>query len=174
MRKGVNMSKFVQIYCGSGKGKTSAALGRGIQYACLGKSVFIISFLKVKSNLDMDFLKRLEPEIKVFSFDKFSQGYDQLNETERKEARIHVQNGINFARKVLMTEECDVLILDEVLDLEKHGMVGSDDILHLLQVVPDGMEVILTGDERCERLWPCVDMVTDVETLKESAKASID
>ena len=168
------MSKFIQIYCGSGKGKTSAALGRGIQYACIGKSVFIISFLKGKSNLDMDFLRRMEPEIKVFSFDKFSQSYESLTETERREARIHVQNGINFARKVLTTEECDVLILDEVLDLEKHGMVENEDLLNLLKIVPDGMEVILTGDERCERLWPCVDVVTDVETLKESAKAGID
>lgn len=168
------MSKFIQIYCGSGKGKTSAALGRGIRYACIGKSVFIVTFLKGKSNLDMDFLKRMEPEIKVFSFDKFSQNYESLSETEKREARIHVQNGINFARKVLMTEECDVLILDEVLDLEKNGIIQTEDLLHLLKAVPDGMEVILTGDERCERLWPCVDMVTDVETLKESAKAGID
>ena len=168
------MSKYIQIYCGSGKGKTSAALGRGIQYACLGKSVFIICFLKGRSNLDMDFLKRLEPEIKIFSFDKFSQSYESLTETEKREARIHVQNGINFARKVLTTEECDVLILDEVLDLEKNGMIGSEDLLNLLKIVPDGMKVFLTGDERCERLWPCVDVVTEVETLKESEKVIID
>ena len=38
--------RYVHIFCGSGKGKTSAAFGRGIRQAGEGKSVVLIQFLK--------------------------------------------------------------------------------------------------------------------------------
>ena len=40
--------RIVQVYYGSGKGKTSAAVGQCIRAAGLGQSVIIIQFLKEK------------------------------------------------------------------------------------------------------------------------------
>ena len=67
------------MYCGSGKGKTSAAIGRGVQCACEGKSVFVVSFLKGSSCVELSFLKRLEPEIKIFSFEIISTTNNTIN-----------------------------------------------------------------------------------------------
>ena len=58
----------VHIYCGKGKGKTTAAIGQAIKAACEGRNVVIIEFLKAKEEDELGFLKRLEPEIKVFRF----------------------------------------------------------------------------------------------------------
>ena len=163
------MSKYIRMYCGSGKGKTSAAIGRGVQCACEGKSVFVVSFLKGSSCVELSVLKRLEPEIKIFSFEKFRDGYSSLTEEEKAEERLHVQTGLNFARKVLVTEECDVLILDEILDLSANGIIRTEDIIPLLESTGENMELILTGEDRCEKLWPYVNLVTEVSTLLESA-----
>ena len=38
----------LQIYCGSGKGKTTAAIGLAIREASRGRSVFVVQFLKGK------------------------------------------------------------------------------------------------------------------------------
>ena len=62
----------IQIYCGTGSGRTAAAIGHGIRYASVGKTVFMVRFLKGKGGLNAEFLRKLEPEIKVFSFDKFA------------------------------------------------------------------------------------------------------
>ena len=35
----------LQIYCGNGKGKTTAAIGQAIREASKGRSVFIVQFL---------------------------------------------------------------------------------------------------------------------------------
>lgn len=35
----------IHIYCGEGKGKTTAAIGQGIQEASQGRSVIIIQFM---------------------------------------------------------------------------------------------------------------------------------
>ena len=54
----------VIVYCGEGKGKTAAALGYAIQSASHGERVIIIQFLKGKKSQEMEFLRRLEPEVK--------------------------------------------------------------------------------------------------------------
>ena len=56
---------MIYIYTGDGRGKSPAALGRAVQAAIEGQSVVIIQFLKGKGLGDSEFLRRLEPEIKV-------------------------------------------------------------------------------------------------------------
>jgi len=58
----------IQIFCGHGKGKTTAALGQAVRGANAGKSIMIIQFLKGKMPESIEFLKRMEPEIQVFCF----------------------------------------------------------------------------------------------------------
>ena len=62
--------RIVQVYYGSGKGKTSAAVGQCIRAAGLGQSVIIIQFLKGKDAEEFSFLNRLEPDIKLFRFER--------------------------------------------------------------------------------------------------------
>ena len=161
------MEDRIQIFCGNGNGRSSAAVGQGIRYACSGKSVFIVRFLKGRLNVGLDYLKKLEPEIKLFSFDKCDGRYCELSEEEQREERIHICNGLNFAKKVLLTEECDVLILDEILDLIGLGIIGAEDVIALIEAVSEDTMLIMTGTDRCEQLWPYVNRVTGVETLRQ-------
>lgn len=156
--------KYIHIYCGSGGGKSSAAIGQGIKAACAGKTVFVIQFLKGKAESELDYLKRLEPEIKLFCFDKFPERFNELTEEEKQEEIVHIRNGLNFAKKVLVTSECDVLILDEILGLVQKGIVTEEELIPLLEAVGDGVELILTGISRCKSLWPYADEVTEVQT----------
>ena len=63
-------SGVVQIYYGDGHGKSTAALGNAIHAASEGKNVIVIQFLKGKMEKELEFLQRLEPEIKFFRFSK--------------------------------------------------------------------------------------------------------
>ena len=158
----------VQMYCGTGAGRSAAAIGQGIRAACEGKSVFIVSFLKGKASMEFEYLRRLEPEIKLFCFDKYDQTYHDLTDEEKQEERIHIQNAVNFARKVAANSECDVLILDELLGAVELGIVSIEDTVSLIEAAKEDIQIILTGVQRCERLWPYVSLVTEVSTLKHS------
>lgn len=59
-------SGSVQIYYGEGRGKTNAALGNALRAAGEGKTVVIVQFLKGKRGDNLDYLLRLEPEIRIF------------------------------------------------------------------------------------------------------------
>ena len=104
----------VHIIFGTGMGKTAMALGRGVSAAMHGRKVIMIQFLKgVLSHETADGLKQLEPAFKVFRFEKQNEYYENLSEEGKKEELCNIQNGYNFAKKVLCTGECDMLILDE-------------------------------------------------------------
>ncbi|MCI5995405.1 MAG: cob(I)yrinic acid a,c-diamide adenosyltransferase [Blautia sp.] len=158
---------FVHIICGEGYGKTTVAVGQGIRSASEGKSVIIIQFLKEKQRDEIGFIKRLEPEIKVFRFEKSEKSFEELSEEEQIEERQNLINGVNFARKVLVTEECDVLILDEVLGLIEYGIVSADEIRALIQAKNDETDLILTGISQSRELWDLADAVTEMVSRKK-------
>ena len=155
---------YVHIYCGEGSGTSSAAIGQAVKAACSGRRVFVIQFMKGKEAAGLDFLKKLEPEIKLFSFDKFAKPFSELTEQEKDEELIHFRTGYSFAKKVVSTGECDVLILDEVLGLFNIGALKQEDLTALLDQAQDGMEIYLTGQTKVESIWPYVDEVTEVVT----------
>lgn len=156
----------VTVFCGNGRGKTSAALGQGIFGASAGKSVIIIQFLKGKIGERIDFNKRLEPEIKAFCFEKSDVNYEALSPEEQKEEAMNIRNGLNFARKVLTTDGCDVLILDEVLGLIDKGILTVEELKTLLEAGDGDTELMLTGIRMYDELYPYVDEVFRIDTLK--------
>ena len=89
-------SGVVQIYYGDGHGKSTAALGNAIHAASEGKSVIVIQFLKGKMEKELEFLQRLEPEIKFFRFSKSDAPFDELGADEKKEESINLKNGFNY------------------------------------------------------------------------------
>ena len=154
--------------CSSDLGKTSVALGQAICAASEGKSVIIIQFLKQKQTEEIDFIRRLEPEIKLFRFEKSDKSFGELSEEEQKEEQQNLKNGVNFAKKVLVTEECDVLILDEILGLLEYGIVTADEIRSLLQTNDGDVGVIMTGIYEGRELWDLANMVTEMTTRDRS------
>ena len=106
--------EITEVYCGNGKGKTTLAIGQALRFAAQGKSVIIIQFLKGRERRELDFLEDLDNlDFKIFRFEKMDTCYNDLSEQEKAEERTNILNGLNFARKVIATGECDFLLLDD-------------------------------------------------------------
>ena len=148
--------RIVQVYYGSGKGKTSAAVGQCIRAAGLGQSVIIIQFLKGKDAEEFSFLNRLEPDIKLFRFERENESYDCLLDSQKKEERQNILNGFNFAKKVIDTGECDVL---EIISIE--------DIISLITLRDDYCKLVMTGRCLPPELEPYVDIVSKIDLEKD-------
>lgn len=157
---------LVYIYSGDGHGKSPAALGRAVMEVATGKSVVIIQFLKGKGVEDTEFIRRLEPEIKVFRFEKSDKNFFELPEDKQMEETINIKNGFNYARKVLATGECNLLILDEVLGLIDNGIITVDELKSLLEARTDETDVIMTGISLNDEVCMLADEVSKIETLK--------
>ena len=123
----------VMIFMGDGYGKSAAALGVAMKRASDNDRIVIIQFLKGKGITDSQFTKRLEPEIKIFRFEKSEIDYNDRTPEEQEEAAVNIKNGLNFARKVLATGECNLLILDEVLEVVNKNIISVDDLKELVE-----------------------------------------
>lgn len=161
--------ELTEVYCGSGKGKTTLAIGQSLRASAQGKSAIIIQFLKGKERRELDFLEDLDNiDVKIFRFEKMETCYDELNEQEKAEEKRNILNGLNFARKVIATQECDFLVLDEILGLLDNDITTVDAIADILKLKDESMHIVMTGRKLPEGLKGFVDSVTTLTTTEES------
>ena len=126
------MSKgIVRIYYGEGHGKSTAALGTAIREASHGKTATVISFLKEKNEDSEELLKKLEPELKFFRFEKSDVSFEELSEEEKQREIMNLVSGFNYSKKVITTGGCDLVVLDEVLGLVNQNIISEEDLLEI-------------------------------------------
>ena len=135
----------VVVYCGTGRGKTSAALGNAIFAAERGEHVIIIQFMKAKSRDEYSIIKRMEPDIRVFRFEKSDIEFQLLPPEKQEEEKQNIRNGLSYGKKVLATGECDMLILDEALGLIELGILTVEELQKIISAATTPVNIILTG-----------------------------
>lgn len=79
---------------------------------------------------------------------------------------FNIRNGVNFARKVLTTGECDMLILDEFLGILDQKMIGEEEFQNLLSLREENVDLVLTGKVCPQMLEKAADLVTRIENVK--------
>lgn len=156
----------IQIFVGEGHGKSPAALGEALMAAAKGKRVVIIQFLKGKGLEESGYQKRLEPEIMLFRFEKSDCDFFELSAEKQREEVCNIRNGLNYAKKVLNTGECDLLILDEVLGLVDNSIIGEDELVSVLEAKGEYTDVVLTGIRLSDELREMADTISGISAIK--------
>ena len=130
----------ISIYYGMGKGKTAVAVGRGMRAIGEEQRVVMIQFLDYHNSKEIALLKKLEPDFRIFRFEK-----DRAAEDVHKEIFNEIRNAFNFAKKIVDTGECEMLLLDGILECVEKGYLQESDLHEIIGKRPDFMDIILTG-----------------------------
>jgi cob(I)alamin adenosyltransferase len=155
---------LIQIYTGNGKGKTTAALGLALRAIGHGLKVLFIQFMK--GNIDygeLESSKKLSPylTIKQMGRETF------VSKTNPDPIDIKLaQDGFALAKKAILDEEYDIVILDEINVAIDYGLIPLSDLLHLLDTKPRGVELILTGRNARPEIINKADLVTEMVARK--------
>ena len=159
------MKGLIHIYCGDGKGKTTAAIGLAVRAAGRGKRVVIARFLKNDDSGEVGVLERV-PGITLIPCRK-SFGFTwNMTEKERQEAGAYYE--------ALLEEAWELaLVLDEALGACSAGMIREERLLKLLDEKPEGLEVVLTGRSPSEELLARGDYVTRMEAVRHPYEKGI-
>jgi cob(I)alamin adenosyltransferase len=156
--------RYIQIYTGNGKGKTTAAIGQAIRAAGHGLKSCIIMFMKDFPYGELAVLKKLEQWITVEQFgdDRFVFQKRPPNDNEIGAA----QSGLKRAREAMRSGEYDIVILDEVCVTTYFGLLTPEEVLPLLEEKPASVELVLTG-RYCPDEWIAkADLVTRMDEVK--------
>lgn len=76
------MFGLIHIYCGDGKGKTTAAVGLAVRCAGRGNKVLLVQFLKSRDSGELYSLAKL-PDIEVMRGKESKKFTFQMNEEEK-------------------------------------------------------------------------------------------
>ncbi|OON92712.1 MAG: cob(I)yrinic acid a,c-diamide adenosyltransferase [Epulopiscium sp. Nele67-Bin001] len=169
------MSKrLIHVYCGNGKGKSTAAIGLGIRAIGSGLNVIMIQFLKNDSTGEVKMLNTLEPKFKVFHFEKPRGFVWTLDDEEKVELKKEIQTAMKFAKKVMDTGECDVLILDEILGVLENGFIDIEEMVEFLKNKNDNVEVVLTGRNVPDIIKDIAHYVSKIDEIKHPMNEGIE
>ena len=138
---------MIQIYYGYGKGKTTAAIGAGMRAKGAGMTASLVQFYKDNKS----------SELSVLPFDIF-EAPDSLPFNPGDEYK----EWVNKAVKYIESNDSDMIILDEFLDLIPK-FLSADDVINLLR---KNKEYILTGHTRIEPLFDKADYITNFQKEK--------
>lgn len=150
---------FVHLYTGEGEGKTTNALGLALRAVGHGYKVIIVQFMKGRKNVgEYKVRERLGPEYEIYQFGR-RKFIDLYNPEPEDVARA--QEALKFAREQLRRKP-KLLILDEINLAAAFKLVRVEDILELLDEVPPGTTVVLTGRRAPRELVERADLVTEM------------
>ena len=156
---------LIHIYCGDGKGKTSAATGLAVRAAGCRKQVLFARFLKNEDSGELEILDRI-PEIHVIHLERSFGFYRTLTEEEQAEVRRMYEALWHDIVRRAETDAYDVLVMDEFMAAYNYGLIGHDAAFAFLREKPERLEVVLTGRDPDEALVELADYVSEIRKVK--------
>lgn len=155
----------IHIYCGDGKGKTTAAVGLAVRAAGNGKKVVLTQFLKDGSSSELNILREL-PQIKVLSCTKKFGFFWNMSEEQKEEARKAYTDLFEEAVREAIDSHAFLLVMDEFVAAYNHGMIEREKALKFLKEKPAALEVVLTGRDPAPELVELADYVSEIQKRK--------
>lgn len=174
---------LIQIYTGSGKGKTSAALGVAFRAMGHGFKVFMISFMKGCTYTgELYSAERFSEKMKIVQFGKgcpyaalIKDGFIDCSTCEKcfvnrnliqPEDKKMVKMGFQLAKRIIEEGRYDFVILDEICNVLDYDLLAVEQVVKLLREKPSYVELILTGRKAPQEIIDLAHYVTEFVSIK--------
>lgn len=154
---------MLQVYTGTGKGKTTAALGVALRGAGYGLTTMMFSFLKD----DPDY-----GEARAY---KYLPGF--ILKQVGRDAFVNFRNpdpidvkmcrdGWEMAKQAILDHAADIIILDELNIVLCTQLLPNEEVIEFFKVHKADLEIITTGRGAPDALVKAADLVTDMSEVK--------
>ena len=150
---------LLHLYCGDGKGKTTAAVGLALRALGHGRKVTVVEFLKDGTSGEVGPLTDLGAVVYagkapgfVWQMTKEQRDATRLLQTEHLKAAMELEN--------------DLLVLDEACAVWNLDMVDRDLLKKAVLERPEGGEVVLTGRDPADWMTEAADYMTEMRELR--------
>lgn len=156
---------MIHIYCGDGKGKTTAALGLALRAAGNGMRVHIVQFMKGSETSELSALSKI-PEITVRRCDRDYGFTFNMDKESRAMIKSCHDKMLNEACFLAGSGKTDMLILDEFCCAYNNNLLDRELADRAVLEVPDSTELILTGREPDKKFIEAADYVSEIKAVK--------
>lgn len=164
MEKRTEKKSCIHIYCGDGKGKTTAAMGLALRAAGSGKKVVVVQFLKDGTSSELHILRQL-PQMQVLVCEECFGFFWNMTE-EQKEAAGRAYTELFDRASQAAKKGAFLLVMDELIAAYNHRLVDREQVLAFLREKPESLEVVMTGREPAPELLELADYVSEIQKRK--------
>ena len=154
---------MVHIYCGDGKGKTSAAFGAALRAAGNEMNVLIAQFLKCGTSGELEILRSLD-RVSVLVSDRVDKFIWNMNEEERIE--VKKENQTMLDEVITQADKFDMIILDEMAATLENHMIDKNMLIQFLEEYGKKCEIIITGRNPAKELIELADYITEMKKIR--------
>lgn len=156
---------LIHIYCGDGKGKTTAAMGLAIRCNGGGGKVLIFQFLKDNSSSERNVLKQL-PNITLIDGPDKMKFSKAMSETDKQNSRALYKVIFQQIKEKVMVDAFQMLVLDEILATISIGLLDEECLIDFLKNKPQNLEVVLTGRNPSKKIIELANYISHIEKIK--------
>lgn len=156
---------LIHLYCGEGKGKTTAALGLIVRASGAGYDVVIVQYFKSWDTSELLTLQGF-PNVTVIHGELPHAFTWELSDMARHEI-VEVHN--RMFRKAVDSVKPDIptlLVMDEIIGATSYAYIDSNMVLDYLRNKPDNVEVVMTGRNPLPEFVELADYVSDICKIK--------
>jgi cob(I)alamin adenosyltransferase len=163
---------YIQVYTGSGKGKTTAALGLALRAAGHGLKVRIIQFMKGWIDYgELNGVRMLGANVQIHQAGRDT--FVNRNSPDAEDVRM-ARQGWELAREIVLGGQADIVVLDEINCAVDFGLIPEAEVLDVIRRKPDGMELVLTGRGAPDSFVEIADLVTEMREIKHYYAKGVD
>lgn len=161
------MSKrgLIHVYCGDGKGKTTAAIGLSIRALGRNYQVIFLQFLKWQETGEISALKKFD-NLTVIRGEDLIHKFTWNMTAEEKAKMVQTHNEMFRHAVSLCTSDKCLLIMDELIGAYDMDLIDRKMVLNYLQHKPENLEIVMTGRNPADELLEIADYVSEIKKVK--------
>ncbi len=163
---------LIIVHTGSGKGKTTAALGLAFRAIGNGMKVLMVQF--IKGSWHYGELDAAEAFGENFVLRPMGKGFMKLGGELDPEQVKAAEEAWAFSREQLFAGEYDMIILDEINYAISYGLIKVEPVVEALEKKPEDVHVVLTGRNAHPQIVEAADLVTEMREVKHPYQKGID
>lgn len=156
---------MIHLYCGDGKGKTTAALGLAIRALGSGFRVVFVQFLKNHTTGEITVLEKL-PGVTVLRGKEGTAFSFAMTEEEKEKTKLLHTEHLKKAIELAGSGNCDMLVLDEAAGACNRGLIDQDLLEAFIRNKPERLELVMTGRNPAHWMIECADYVSEIRKIK--------
>lgn len=164
---------LIHIYCGDGKGKTTASMGLGMRAAGRNMKVLLTQFLKDNTTGELASIEKLGENFEVFKGAPVKKFFKFMTPEEQAATKKEHEERFRAVTKKAIDEKFDLLIMDEIIASVNLDLIPLDEVVEFLKNKPKGLEVVLTGRNPNEKLVEIADYVSEIKAIKHPYEKGI-
>jgi cob(I)alamin adenosyltransferase len=162
---------LIEVYMGTGKGKTTAALGLCLRAVGNGFNCSIVQFMKSpKYSGECRILSEMD-NVSIYSYGS-RKLFTQNSVPDATDFAL-AREALNTVFYLFEDDSEDVIILDELTNALYYNLINDDDIKKILAAKPDNIELVITGRKAPDYLLEAADLVSEIKEIKHPYQKGI-